>query len=151
MNALDMIAKSKADEERRAGALAALKVLLTYKDGDGKVHTPGEADFDPAFCMVLGQREMATELDNALKTSNSDGLNAMLGRWYSANMAYQSDSAKQRVKPSISTLQHELAVLKNEIERLVRSRPISTTAELAKRLTHPRPVGAPNAGGLSRR
>ncbi|MHB8382326.1 MAG: hypothetical protein ACYDC3_08290 [Candidatus Binataceae bacterium] len=141
MNVTQLL-KSDDQTNRRAVALAALKQLCTYRHED-KNFAPGDAGYDPEFVRALGVHDLAEELNNALKTKNVDGLNALLDRWFSANLAYTPDTSSTK-----TSMTAEIRKLNAAIDRFRGSLPITTIGELSKRLSTPRPVGAVDARGL---
>lgn len=92
-------------------ALGALKQMCTYQH-EGKTFVPGDADYDPAHVRSLGIHDTAAELHRALKTKNDDGLNALLDRWFSANLAYTPDpiAVKALVCPEHASFKKEITL-----------------------------------------
>ena len=135
---------------RRATALSALKQLLVSRDGCGIENVPGDLTYDPSTILAPELRALATELHNALIAENIDGLNALLDRWFSGNLTYQSDTATQSSKSAaIAALRSDMIALRKQLERITSSRPIGTTSELAKRLAdRPARTSASVSAGL---
>jgi hypothetical protein len=144
MSIMSLLKQMDDQANRRAVALAALKQLCTYRHED-KNFVPGDADYDPEYVRSLGVHDLAEELNNALKTKNDDGLNALLDRWFSANLAYTPDTTSAK-----TSMRTEIGKLNAAIDRFKRSRPITTVGELSKRLADPRSIGAVDACGLLR-
>jgi hypothetical protein len=140
MNQIAQLLKEVDPDARRAVALAALKEVLSYTDKDGEVQVPGDADFQ-AGNLPIGLRDLAAELHRALRTENEDGLKALLDRWLSANMEYQSGNVT-------AAMRIEIAQLKAAVEKFIAALPITSSSELTKRLPKSRPVGAGDARGL---
>ena len=152
MNIGDFLKKLNEDDDRRATALAALKQILSYVGVDGRTRVPGDGDYD-ASRATFANRTLALELHNALTTNNTDGLNALLDRWYSANLVYQpADDAGGGAGKTGGLRQIRAAVdgLTEAFSRLVESQPISSVNQLVEKLDRPRPVGAADSRGLLR-
>lgn len=142
MNSITRLLKEVDPDARRAVALAALKEVLSYTDKAGKVHVPGDSDFQ-AGNLPIGLRDLAGELHRALRTENEDGLKALLDRWLSANMQYQTGNVTVA-----AAMKNEMGQLNAAVKKFIAALPVTSPEELTKRLPKSRPVGAGDARGL---
>lgn len=159
MNASSLIAKINQDADRRATAFAALKQVLAYVGLDGRARVPGDFDYDASYA-TFANRTLALELHNALTTNNADGLNAILDRWFSANMQYtpgddgegQTDkmAGAKGVRGDLGEIRKAVDDLEKKISQLVQSSPITTPEKLAARLPPRAVTTATWSGGLLR-
>jgi hypothetical protein len=159
MNIGDFLKKLNEDDDRRATALAALKQILSYVGVDGRTHVPGDADYDPMLAPFV-RLGLARELNDALMTNSSDGLNALLDRWFSANMQYTSgDDAEGQtdkmagakgVRGDLGEIRKAVDDLEKKISQLVQSSPITTPEEFIKRLKPRGVTSATSSEGLLR-
>jgi hypothetical protein len=145
MNSEDFLKQLNAKDDQRASALAELRARLKYVDIAGHTMAPGDADYDPMLGSFVHQG-LARELNDALMTGNSDGLNSLLDRWWSANST--------RIEQSdVSQMQKKIGKLCELVSWVIESQqpPIKTTEELTKRIS-PRGVGlgAVDSRGLLR-